>query len=100
MPKIHSVDDLERVSRSILIHRPSDFSPLQLVSSVESALAILNSNSIAAWKSAFGPAGGVLTALLVSSATVLMLFSLIIIGSLRPKIVSNNQSRVYVLPTG
>ncbi|KAF9049576.1 beta subunit of citrate lyase [Hymenopellis radicata] len=49
LPKVHSVDYLDHVA-SIVANYPSVISPLRLISSVESALALMNISAIASWK--------------------------------------------------
>ncbi|KAF7797029.1 hypothetical protein EIP86_008221 [Pleurotus ostreatoroseus] len=75
LPKIHSAQDLNVVSRQIYSHLQSTSAsvshqrakPLQLVASIESAAALYHIGEIAGWQSEFGPLlGGKLTALLVN----------------------------------
>ncbi len=65
LPKIHSVDDLETVTDAIeAFGRAKGI--IHFVASIESARALYNIGTIAAWRSVYGPEkGGKLTALLV-----------------------------------
>ncbi|KAH9841516.1 citrate lyase beta subunit [Rhodofomes roseus] len=61
LPKVHSVQDLDHVSRMIYSHsqlktarNPAE-QPLRLVASIESARALVNLGTIASWRSEFGP---------------------------------------------
>lgn len=73
LPKIHSAQDLNLVSRQIYGNLQSTTAvnkqrskPLQIVASVESAKALFYLGEIASWQSEFGPMlGGQLVALLV-----------------------------------
>lgn len=89
LPKIHSAEDLDYVSRSIrntaMAKGSSRRSFVNIVPSIESAKASWNLGEIAGWKSDYGfEAGGRLTALLVRSHSVsflgywLMKFSLLL----------------------
>ncbi|KAF8914928.1 Pyruvate/Phosphoenolpyruvate kinase-like domain-containing protein [Mucidula mucida] len=49
LPKVHAVDYLDHVA-SVVANYPSVISPLRLISSVESALALMNISNIASWK--------------------------------------------------
>ena len=75
LPKIHSAQDLNLVSRQVYSHLQSTSSsvssqrakPLQFVASIESAKAMFHIGEIAGWQSEFGSLlGGKLVALLVS----------------------------------
>lgn len=72
LPKIHSAQDLNTVSRQIYAHLQSTAvangrtKPVNIVASIESARALVHVGEIAAWQSEFGPVlGGKLVALLV-----------------------------------
>ncbi|KAF8208744.1 Pyruvate/Phosphoenolpyruvate kinase-like domain-containing protein [Mycena galopus ATCC 62051] len=64
LPKVHSAEDLNTVSRAI---RDFNGVPLGLIASIESARASYNLGKIAAWTSEFGKLGGALTALLFAA---------------------------------
>ncbi|KAI6123474.1 citrate lyase beta subunit [Pisolithus croceorrhizus] len=67
LPKINSIEDLDRVSRTIRQHSTSSCSP-RIVASLESARSIWNLRDIVQWKSKFGAQkGGQLGALLFAS---------------------------------
>lgn len=65
LPKVHSVEDLETVTDAMeACGRAKGI--IHFVASIESALALYNIRSIAAWRSAYGPEkGGKLRGLLV-----------------------------------
>ncbi|KAI6114149.1 citrate lyase beta subunit [Pisolithus sp. B1] len=64
LPKINSIEDLDRVSRTIRQHSTSSCPP-RIVASLESARSIWNLRDIVQWKSKFGAQkGGQLGALL------------------------------------
>ena len=74
LPKIHSAQDLNLVSRQVYSHLQSTspsvsnqrVKPLQFVASIESARSLYHIGEIAGWQSEFGPLlGGKLVALLV-----------------------------------
>ena len=74
LPKIHSAQDLNLVSRQVYSHLQSTSptvpnqraKPLHFVASIESARALYHIGEIAGWQSEFGPLlGGRLVALLV-----------------------------------
>ena len=67
LPKIHSVRDLNYVSRTIRnLNRSS--AALRIVASIESARSVIGLGDIASWRSELGvEKGGELTALLASS---------------------------------
>ena len=67
LPKIDSVEDLETVTEAMeAIGRENGI--INFVASIESARALYNIGTIAAWRSVYGPEkGGKLAALLVIS---------------------------------
>ena len=66
LPKIHSVRDLNYVSRTVRNMNRS-CTALRIVASIESARSVIGLGDIASWKSEFGAEkGGELTALLAS----------------------------------
>ncbi|KAJ3559482.1 hypothetical protein NM688_g318 [Phlebia brevispora] len=76
LPKIHSAQDLNVVSRQIYSHLQSTspsvntqrVKPIQLVASIESAQSLYHLGEIAGWQSEFGPLlGGKLVALLFAA---------------------------------
>ena len=65
LPKIHSVDDLEIVTDAMEAFGRAR-GTINFVASIESARALYNIGTIAAWRSVYGPEkGGKLMALLV-----------------------------------
>lgn len=67
LPKIHSTEDLDHVSRAIHEHSTSSCPP-RIVASIESARSVWNLREIVQWKSKFGAQkGGQLGALLFAS---------------------------------
>ena len=71
LPKIDSVEDLETVTEAMeAIGRENGI--INFVASIESARALYNIGTIAAWRSVYGPEkGGKLAALLVISSRFL-----------------------------
>ncbi|KAJ6509006.1 citrate lyase beta subunit [Mycena sanguinolenta] len=67
LPKVHSAEDLDTVSKTILDVNGESSNNLGLVASIESAKASWNLGAIAAWKSKFGKSGGSLNALLFAA---------------------------------
>ena len=66
LPKIHSVEDLEIVAEAMEAIGTKGI--INFVASIESARALYNIGTIAAWRSVYGPEkGGKLAALLVIS---------------------------------
>ena len=64
LPKIHSVEDLEIVAEAMEAIGTKGI--INFVASIESARALYNIGTIAAWRSVYGPEkGGKLAALLV-----------------------------------
>ena len=67
LPKIHSVEDLEIVAEAMEAIGTKGI--INFVASIESARALYNIGTIAAWRSVYGPEkGGKLAALLVISS--------------------------------
>ncbi|TFK74758.1 beta subunit of citrate lyase [Pluteus cervinus] len=97
LPKIHSAEDLHRVSHAIhsaTRSSPSrvDGIPLKIVSSVESARALWDLGRIASWKSQHGEAlGGVLSALLFAAEDYCADTSIIRTSSLRELLYTRSQ---------
>ncbi|KAJ6512082.1 citrate lyase beta subunit [Mycena vitilis] len=67
LPKVHSAEDLNTVSRAIHDVNGASSNTLGLVASIESAKASWNLGAIAAWQSEFGKLGGTLTGLLFAA---------------------------------
>ncbi|KAJ7645543.1 Pyruvate/Phosphoenolpyruvate kinase-like domain-containing protein [Mycena polygramma] len=67
LPKVHSAEDLNTVSRAIHNVNGTSGNTLGLVASIESAKASWNLGAIAAWQSEFGKLGGTLTGLLFAA---------------------------------
>ncbi|KAJ7205914.1 citrate lyase beta subunit [Mycena haematopus] len=67
LPKVHSAEDLDTVSRAIHDINGTSNNKLGLIASIESAKASWNVGAIAAWKSKFGTSGGFLNALLFAA---------------------------------
>lgn len=70
LPKVHSAEYLTHVASIISENRPtlSQSPPIRLVASIESAEAVMNASTIAAWKPSVESAqGSVLGALLVNT---------------------------------
>jgi citrate lyase subunit beta-like protein len=66
LPKVHSVEELETVTDAMEAFGRAK-GTIHLVATIESALALHNIGSIAAWRSVYGPEkGGGLKGLLVS----------------------------------
>lgn len=67
LPKVHSVEDLETVTEAMEAIGPKGI--VNFVASIESARALYNIGTIAAWRSVYSPEkGGKLAALLVISS--------------------------------
>jgi citrate lyase beta subunit len=78
LPKIHSEQDLNHVSRAVLISSGGKGRevPLGIIPSIESARGMWNIRRIAEWESEYGSKlGGRLNALLVCRVCVLSLAS-------------------------
>ena len=66
LPKVHSVEELETVAEAMEAFGRAK-GTIHLIATIESALALHNIGSIAAWRSVYGPEkGGELKALLVT----------------------------------
>jgi citrate lyase subunit beta-like protein len=72
LPKVHSVEELETVTDALEAFGRAK-GTVNFVASIESALALHNIGTIAAWRSVYGPEkGGELRALLVSPVILLI----------------------------